>query len=292
LTDWHADSSLKAVSQSAAPRRRFKNFPRLARVLLMPSRARSAFSYYRKPLQQIASWLFASREITNFTYDLQPDNKRYLAAFVSNLTGITFETAARYLAEIDQNEALSSHLRRAVDQSELSYLADNRLWPGRRMGWYMFARALKPRVVVETGVEKGLGACVLVEALKRNADEGNPGIYYGTDISPDAGYLFSGDYRRYGKILYGDSVTSLRLLTEEIDLFINDSDHSAEYEAAEYRTIESKLSAQALVVGDNAHCTTKLLEFALATGRSFSFFQEEPQNHWYPGAGIGVAFRR
>jgi len=52
-----------------------------------------------------------------------------------------------------------------------------------------------------------------------------------------------------GKILYGDSITSLKTLSEPIDLFINDSDHSAEYEAREYQVIEPLLSEDALSPG-------------------------------------------
>ncbi|MGH8488547.1 MAG: class I SAM-dependent methyltransferase [Gammaproteobacteria bacterium] len=88
--------------------------------------------------------------------------------------------------------------------------------------------------MVETGVDKGLGSCVLA-ALLRHAAEGFPGRYYGTDINPAAGGLFCGEYARTGRILYGDSVRSLAQLDEPIDFFINDSDHSADYEALEIR---------------------------------------------------------
>src|SRR5690606_983731 len=97
---------------------------------------------------------------------------------------------------------------------------------------------LKPRCVVETGLDKGHGAVLLCAALQRNAAEGaRHGQYYGTDINPAAGYLLSGPYAMYGKILVGDSIASLKTLTDPIDLFINDSDHSADYEYAEYRSI-------------------------------------------------------
>jgi predicted O-methyltransferase YrrM len=152
-------------------------------------------------------------------------------------------------------------------------------------------RATKPKKVVETGVEKGLGSCVIAAALKKNAEEGSQGIAYGTDINPAAGYLVGGVYAPYSKIFYGDSIESLKTLEGPIDLFINDSDHSAEYEAREYDTIEPKLSSGALVLGDNAHVTDKLLLFAEKTRRSFLYFQERPSGHWYPGAGIGIAFK-
>jgi hypothetical protein len=92
--------------------------------------------------------------------------------------------------------------------------------------------------------------------------------------------------------LYGDSIESLKKLDVAIDLFINDSDHSADYEAEEYKIIADKLSERAFVLGDNSHVTDKLLEFSLATNRQFIFFKEKPLNHWYPGAGIGISFKR
>ncbi|WP_394359037.1 class I SAM-dependent methyltransferase [Leptolyngbya boryana] len=92
--------------------------------------------------------------------------------------------------------------------------------------------------------------------------------------------------------MYGDSIESLKHLDVPIDIFINDSDHSAEYEAEEYRTIASKLSDRAIVLGDNSHVTNKLLEFSLTMNRNFVFFKEIPTQHWYPGGGIGISFKR
>ena len=85
---------------------------------------------------------------------------------------------------------------------------------GRRLGWYAVARAIKPRLIVETGVERGHGALLLCAALLRNGEEGAPGHYLGTDINPGAGYLLSGKYKAAGKILYGDSIMSLREISE------------------------------------------------------------------------------
>jgi predicted O-methyltransferase YrrM len=160
------------------------------------------------------------------------------------------------------------------------------------VGWYALVRALKPKVVIETGVEKGLGACVLSAALLRNKAEGHPGTYYGTDINPAAGFLYRAPYSDAGRILYGDSIESLKQLSGPIDFFINDSDHSAEYEAREYETISGKLSENAVLLADNAHVNDKLIQFAAKTGREFLFFQESPREHWYPGAGIGAAWRK
>jgi hypothetical protein len=141
-------------------------------------------------------------------------------------------------------------------------------------------------------VDKGLGACVLAAGLKRNAEEGFPGHYYGIDSNPKAGFLFSGEYKTFGEIVYGNSVECLKTLDVSIDLFINDSDHRRDYEAEEYRIIAPRLNDKSIVLGDNSHGCDALLEFALSSGRRFLFFQEKPSDHWYPGSGIGIAFKR
>jgi len=266
--------------------------PILGRTLFIVYRAKTAVGYFRRPLSDLFKWLFKSKEITNFTYDLEASNIRYLASLIADIANIEFIVAMAYLKEIEEDGELREHISGKAAKSNLSFMADVEVRFGRRIGWYALTRALKPKVIVETGVDKGLGACVLTAALKRNKEEGYEGWYYGTDINPKAGYLLFGDYANFGSILYGDSIESLKKLDGLIDIFVNDSDHSASYEAKEYKTIENKLSENAIILGDNAHCTDTLLDFSLKTNRHFIFFQEKPVDHWYPGAGIGISFRR
>ncbi len=266
--------------------------PILGPAVVTALRARTALSYYKRPAVEIVRWLVRSRETTNFTYDLEEQNRLHLAALLADLLNLEFEGILGYFKELEGDAELKTHLATHAADGGLSFVADPEARYGRRLGWYAIARATKPRVVIETGVDKGLGACVLTAALRRNLAEGDPGTYYGTDIDPKAGYLLAGAYASQGKILYGDSLESLRRLEGPIDLFVNDSDHSAEYEAAEYDAIADKLSEKAIVLGDNAHCTDKLLRFSLDRGRRFVFFSERPARHWYPGAGIGISFRR
>lgn len=256
------------------------------------SRLRFALSYYTPTLLAIIPWLWRSREVSNFTYDLTDHNKRYLASTVATVTGVDLVTIERYLSELDSDSQLRRHVADLTASGPSRDVSDPVQHFGRRLGWYAFARALKPEVIVETGVEKGLGACVLTKALIENAKEGHPGRYYGTDIDTDAGYLFRPPYSGVGEILYGDSIESLQRLDRGIDLFINDSDHSAEYEAREYRVVASRLTPSAIVLADNAHGSTALRDFSAETNRHFIFFAERPKDHWYPGAGIGISFRR
>ena len=105
-------------------------------------------------------------------------------------------------------------------------------------------------------------------------------------------FLLDGEYSNTGKILYGDSIESLSGLTEKIDLFINDSDHSDAYEYQEYLTIKHLLSDKSIILGDNSHCTDKLAVFSAEIKRSFLYFQEEPIDHWSPGGGIGISYTK
>jgi predicted O-methyltransferase YrrM len=251
-----------------------------------------AFPYVFRPFCHFVGWMITSTEHTNYTYDLEPTNKRYLAAFVADLTGAAFADSERWIAELDNDTELRAYLADRIREStRRGRRVDADIRFGRRLGWYAVIRALRPRLVVETGVDQGLGACVITAALRRNAQEGAAGEYIGTEINPAKGFLLGGDYAEHGRIVYGDSIETLNALDRPIDLFINDSDHSDEYERREYDAIAGKLADRAVILGDNWG-GEMLLEFALSTGRRFVSFREQPLAHWYPGEGIAAAAAR
>ena len=161
---------------------------------------------------------------------------------------------------------------------------------GRRLGWYALVRATKPKVIVETGIDRGLGTVVLAAAVLRNAQEGLPGMVYATDIVPDCGHLLAEPYKSHCRVLLGDSVENLGKFGEPVDIFLHDSDHRPEYEWAEFIAIEPRFHAGSIVMSDNSQQSPKMREFAARVGKSFLYFQDAPRDHWWPGDGIGVAF--
>lgn len=276
-----SNALLEAVARPLYARFKSSNFGR--RVV----RQQFAKAYYQPKLELIRQWAPLQTESENFYYDLTPKNRRDLSSLVAMITGAEPTVVDGYISELQGDVALRNHIEQIWASDPR--MKDARLGFGRREGWYAFIRVLKPRMVVETGVHHGVGACVLVSALMRNAAEGVLGRYIGTDIDPNAGALFRDRYREFGEILYGDSIQSLSRLDQQIDVFVNDSDHSKEYEMREYLTVAPKLSNQSLVLGDNSHVTSELCEFARSTSRPFVFFREEPAAHWYPGGGIGIS---
>ena len=151
--------------------------PILGHAILAIFRAQMALGYFYRPLFNLAEWLFKSKETTNFTYHLEEHNKRYLASLIADVLNLEFRTVEAYIKEIEDDEELKRHIADMTANSDLAFTADKEVRFGRRIGWYAFARALKPKVIVETGVDKGLGSCVLTAALKRNNEEGYEGKY-------------------------------------------------------------------------------------------------------------------
>lgn len=270
-----------------------RNFVRstwIGRIALMPFRMKAALAHTLPPVGRAFAWSFTSREHHNFTYHLDPLNTRYLASFVSAITNKDYATIEGYIREIEGDEQLKSHLIRCSITSKEKYVTDAEVRFGRRVGWYAFVRAIKPKLCVETGTDKGLGTCIIAAALARNAKEGFPGKILGMDINPNAGYLLQAPYTEHGQLIVGDSHASIRALTEPVDFFIHDSDHTPEHEEQEFQLIAPKLSPNALVLSDNSEVTDKLFNFARATGREFLFFAEKAVGHWCEPSGIGVAY--
>lgn len=261
-------------------------------ILNFTRRIYYASKVYNKKYWQILKWGITSREDTNFTYNLTPGNIRYLANTISNVTGEDYSIILKYMNEVETDTVLKETILTAIKNSSLKKIADTEVRYGKRLGWYAFARVIKPKIIIETGIDKGLGSIIMCSALIRNKEEGYNGKYYGTDINPEAGYLLSGKYREVGEILFGDSIKSLSEFTENIDLFISDSDHSAEYEYQEYLTIKKLMTEKTIILGDNSHITDKLAIFSNETNRNFLYFNEEPLNHWYPGGGMGISFHK
>ena len=258
------------------------------RIMLIIYRLRVALSYYQKPFKNIFIWLFTSREFTNFTYDLTSLNKNHLISFVSNITGSSVDEIEKYISEVEEDLALSDHVEAVTMQSSYRYVADTKAKYARKLGWYAVVRAIKPKVVVEAGTDKGLSACLISKALQKNDEDGFSGFLYTVDKNPEAGYLFTSTYQQFGTMLTGDIISILENFPDQIDLFIHDTIPALE--KAVLSAVNFKLSKHAFLLSNWSHATNDLMEFAKSQNKSFLFFCEQPDNHWYPGGGIGAAY--
>jgi len=111
---------------------------------------------------------------------------------------------------------------------------------------YTIVRALRPEIVVETGVSNGISTYFILKALEQN----KKGLLYSIDLPPEIstasipygkeiGWLVSKELRHRWRLLLGDAKEMLpKLLSElhEIDVFLHDSDHSYKHMTFEFRT--------------------------------------------------------
>lgn len=260
-----------------------KNFKPI-RILL---RLKYALTYYVEPLAHVIRWSTKDTENHNFLYPLSELNSKHLIHFIANTFSIPVAMSQLYFNEISTDELLTQNLLKKMRQ--INGKKDSFPFFGRRIGWYMIVRILKPRVIFESGVFEGLGAAVVISALKRNQAEGFQGKYFGTDITLGSGSLLSLEDFDFGQVIIGDSAWVLKHFDKEIDLFISDGDHAIEFEWSELNELNNKLAKHSCVISDNSHNSNVLAEWSIQHDRQFFFFKEIPEMHWYPGAGIGVS---
>lgn len=271
--------------------RKFLKYTAIGRFLAMPYRFFGvALPHLWRQFSLMVRWTFTSKEHYNHTYDLTELNRRYLDSFVSVVSGHDLKTIEEFSRELQNDEELRQVLRARTLASPDRHNSDVEPRYGRRIGWYALVRATKPRIVVETGIDRGLGTAVIAAALKRNAAEGYLGIVHATDIVPECGHLLAEPYKTFCHIWIGDSIETLKQFKDPVDIFLHDSDHRPEYEWGEFVAIKPRLNLGSLVLSDNSQQTSKLFEFAQTLGKAFLYFQDAPKDHWWPGDGIGAAF--
>ena len=151
------------------------NLPVIGRILLIIFRFKFFFISFFNPIVSFFKWLFTSKETTNFTYDLTDDNILYMASFVSVVLNVEYPGVKAYIDEIQNNKSLKEHIQNISKKEKTRYKTDSIARFARRMAWYAIIRAKKPKIVIETGVDKGLGSCVIAAALTENEKEGYSG---------------------------------------------------------------------------------------------------------------------
>ena len=96
-------------------------------------------------------------EPDNFTYEIT--NEAELAAWIATVAGCDPGAAETYIVEPRLDADLKSRLHEAT-AGRWSWTKRSPAF-GKRLGWYALARAIRPELVIETGVHDGLGSLLL-----------------------------------------------------------------------------------------------------------------------------------
>jgi methyltransferase family protein len=234
-----------------------------------------------------AKYLAFDPEIDNFTYDLA--NEDELVAFLAASLDRDPREIERYLAEVADDVEFDRLLHERLRKKR--WTRKQRPHFGRRLGWYVIARAVKPSLVVETGIHDGLGSVLLLRALHHNAIEGHDGRLISFDTNPHTGWLVSEPLGTRWRPVYAATSAALEheLEGQQVGMIVHDSEHTYECEHFELTTAVAHAAPTIALVSDNAHGSTALDDVATSLGIDYHFFRERPRDHFYPGAGIGFA---
>lgn len=147
---------------------------------------------------------------------------------------------------------------------------------------YAACRALRPKVVVETGVAHGVASAFILQALAAN----NSGELWSIDLPPladtaqtNAGSLVPAELRSRWHLLRGVSRRVLPPLLSTlpaIDLFLHDSLHTHRNMKREFQTVWPKLSAGGLLLSDDVEMNRAFEQFAASSGSNFVLAAREP----------------
>ncbi len=242
-------------------------------------------SFRAQPLL-VTRYVLFDPEVGDFSYEL--DNEDELVDFLVGALGSSRVEITGYLAEIGADEKLRGEL---VKRARWRIDMKRRIHFGQRVGWYAVTRALKPSLIVETGIKHGFGSLVLLAALERNAREGSPGRLISFDTDPFSGWAVDERLRGNWQPIFASTFDMLDSTLDglEVDLFICDTPPSYEIESFEMRTAMRHASKDIALIAGNGDRTTALPELAAEMNGEYHHFVERPRRHIYPGAGLGLA---
>jgi len=130
---------------------------------------------------------------------------------------------------------------------------------------YAVIRSIKPRVVVETGVQSGISSLYILRALQINGS----GLLYSIDL-PDreperVGEVVPNNLRQNWHLFLGDSKVLLPKVFEEIktpiDIFLHDSLHTYEHMLFEYEYSLKHLGKRGTIASHDILCNNAFNDF-------------------------------
>lgn len=226
-------------------------------------------------------------EVGDFSYDLA--NRDEFAMGMAGALGVSPSDVQAWFAEAEAHPEIAVELRRRLRRR-----LDLHRRPefGPRLGWYAAVRAIRPGLVVETGIKHGIGSLLLLVALEVNRSEGHPGELISIDDDPAAGSLVpAGRFGHWTKIT-GRSPDDLRphLDGRAVDLLIHDTPPIAELEAAEYAlALEHGAPGVWLMSGGNGDVFGALDRVARAAGSHRTLVRELADHPVCEGSAVGIA---
>jgi hypothetical protein len=222
------------------------------------------------------------------SFSFEPANEQEIIAGLAAALGRPRDELAGYAAETrgdpELGATLSGHVGWRFDVKRRQPL-------GNRLAWYLIARALKPELIVETGIYQGLGSLVLLRAIERNRQEGSPGELMSFDINPRAGGLVRAQAREDWQRLIGSTHDLLlpALDGRRVGMFLQDTPHTVENQRFEFGAALSHAAPMLVLVDCSGRQSQALEELCAEHGGIQHRVPMRSRNHIYPGAEVRFA---
>lgn len=261
----------------------------IGRVLLLGPRAWIAAREILRPVRKVLPWLIESREYTNWSYNTTKVNQLILCAFVHEISRCQMPQIFSYLDEITQDIDVVKFVRERALLSDRRSSQDETFRPGRRLAQYLLVRALRPRLVVEAGVDKGLGAMIICRALARNRAEGAPGDFLGFELNrSQACDLYVSCPWKTGLLRWGDSTELLLQSDTQIDLFFHETTPEPTHVSSQIAALERRMASPSVLL--SPWVVEPLARYSVSRGLRLLTHQDEPIDHWYRGSTSMAVF--
>jgi Methyltransferase domain len=237
-------------------------------------------------LRHRLAYVLLDPETESFSYEV--DNRAELIEALSTALGRPESEFLAYAVEVDRdpelNALLTRHVRRRFD-------VKHRLALGHRLAWYVMARALKPELIVETGIYDGLGSLALLRALERNQREGSPGGLISIDSNPNAGSIVRDEIRANWRRITG--LTSECLLPaiagRRVGMLFQDTLHTEENQRFEFTAALSHAAHGVVLIDCSGGSAPVLRHIAAEQHGAYHRVPVRSRNHIYPGLDITFA---
>ena len=235
---------------------------------------------------EAARYVLLSPEVGDFTYDLA--NEDELLDVLADALELPRAELAAYAEEAHSDPLLTASLSR---RRHRRLDVKRRIELGRNIGSYIVVRAVKPRLVVETGIKHGVGSLALLVALERSASEGHDGRLISYDVAPGSGWLVPAELHHRWEVVLAPTEQALEeeLTGREVDVFVHDTPPDEHRERLEYEAALRHAGSRLVLLSNNGDNTLVLPRIAAERGMRYRHFAERPANHWYLGPGMGVA---
>jgi len=203
---------------------------------------------------------------------------------LQNFLELEKSEAKEYLSEAD---CIARSMKKLTGNVELGAMFS----PLRGPIVYACIRAMKPTVMVETGVASGSSTCYILHAMELN----RKGLLYSIDLpnadkgapipkDKETGWLVPFKLRHKWKLILGQSQEKLPLLLKDfgsIDAFLHDSEHTYETMMFEYKTVWPFLREGGILLSDDVRWN-----------RAFNdFVRDKKPKRWIVFDGLGAAIK-